>query len=244
MKKHLKTWFLPLLVLACGILGALLQLWCLSTADDKGLLLQGHISQVLTWILTAGVLGAVFYFTRPLVQAAKYSFNFPASLISGLGSTVGAVGILVSSIGMLLHQGDTLSLAAAIVSLLAAAALALSGYGRLHGKRMNVLLHCTVCVYFLLLLICQYRQWSAVPQLQLYAFSLLATVFLALGTFQRACFDGWMGKRQAYAFFRLAGVYFCLAALPGAENWLLYLCCAVWSVTDLCNLTPIQGKGR
>ena len=244
MNKFLKNWGLPLTVLLWGGVASLFQYWCLGTVDQRGLLLRGHISQILSWIVTAGVLGLLFFVTRPLAQAPKYSFNFPVSLVGGIGSILAAVGILLSAYKLLNTFSDNLTTITVYGSVLAAAALILSGFGRIQGKQWNILPHCVVCLWFLLLLICQYRQWSAEPQMQLYAFQLLATVFLMVGTYQRACFHAEMGNRQSYTFFRLAGAYFCMAALPGSEFWLFYLCAAIWSATDLCNLTPIHQEGR
>ena len=244
MNKFLKNWGLPLIVLLLGGAASLLQSWSLGTADDSGLLLRGHISQVLSWIVTAGVLGFLFFVTRPLTQAPKYSFNFPASLVGGIGSALGALGIFLSAYSLFDTGSDSLTMITAYGSLLAAGALVFSGFCRVKGKTFNILPHCAVCFWFLLLLICQYRLWSAEPQMQLYAFQLLATVFLMVATYQRACFHAGLGNRQSYVFFRLAGAYFCIAALPGSEFWIFYLCTAFWSVTDLCNLTPIHQEGR
>lgn len=244
MNKFLKAFGLPILTFLCGAAGAGLQMWLLGTADEKGLLVSGHIAQILLWILSLGILGMLLYFTRPLVQAPKYSFNFPPSLIGGIGAAVAAVGILIASVDMLLDGGDGLILLTAVIGVAAAVALVLSGYGRWQGKPINVVLHCAVCVYFLLLLICQYRLWSAEPQMQTYVFQLLATIFLMVGAYQRACFDGAMGSRKSYAFFRLSGAYFCFVAIPGSEIRFLYLAAMLWSVTDLCNLTPMTRKGR
>ena len=244
MNKFLKAFGLPILTFVCGAAGAGLQVWSLETADEKGLLASGHIAQILLWVLSIGILVALFFLTRPLVQAPKYSFNFPPSIIGGSGAVVAAVGVLLTSVDMLLNRGDLLTSLTATLGLICAVSLALSGYSRWQGKRLNVLLHSVVCVYFLLLLICQYRLWSAEPQLQTYVFQLLATVFLMIGAYQRACFDGRMGSRRSYALFRLAGAYFCFAAIPGSQIWFLYLAAMIWSVTDLCNLTPMTRKGR
>lgn len=244
MNKFLKAFGLPILTFVCGAAGAGLQVWSLGTADEKGLLASGHIAQILLWILSIGILVALFFLTRPLVQAPKYSFNFPPSIIAGIGAAVAAVGVLLTSVDMLLRGGDILTSLAVVIGLLCAVSLALTGYSRWQGKRLNVLLHSIVCVYFLILLVYQYRLWSAEPQLQTYVFQLLATVFLMVGAYQRACFDGSLGNRKSYAFFRLAGAYFCFAAIPGSEIWFLYLAAMVWSVTDLCNLTPMTRKGR
>lgn len=244
MNKFLKAFGLPVLTFVCGVAGAGLQSWSLRTANENGLLASGHIAQILLWILSIGLLAALFFLTRPLVQAPKYSFNFPPSVIGGIGAAVGAVGVLITSVHLLLAGGDILTLLTAVVGLICAVCLALSGYSRWQGKRLNVLLHSAVCIYFLLLLVYQYRLWSAEPQLQTYVFQLLATVFLMIGSYQRACFDGSMGSRRSYAFFRLSGAYFCFAAIPGSEIWFLYVAAMIWSVTDLCNLTPMNRKGR
>lgn len=244
MNKTLNAFVLPCLTFLCGGAGALLQNWYLGTADEKGLLAGGHIAPILLWLLTAVTLGVLLLFTRPLQQAPKYSYNFPPSILGGIGAAVAAAGVFITSADMLISRGDTLLTMTAAVGLAAAVSLALSGYSRFQGKPMNVLLHSAVCVYFLLLLVCQYRLWSGEPQLQTYVFQLLATVFLMIGAYQRACFDGAMGSRKGYAFFRLAGAYFCFVAIPGSESWFLYLAALIWSVTDLCNLTPMTRKGR
>ena len=244
MNKLLKQWALPLIISLFGLAASLFQLWALGTADQNGLLTRGHFALALTWIITAGALGYLFYATRPLLHAPKYDYNFPPSLAGGIGSFLGAVGIFLTAYQLFNMGDDLLIMAAGYGSLLAAGALIFSGYCRMQGKTFPVIPHCLICLWFLLLLICQYRQWSAQPQLQLYAFQLLATVFLMVSTYQRACFHASMGNRQSYTFFRLAATYFCIVALPGSEFWPLYLCTAIWSATDLCNLTPIHKEGR
>lgn len=243
MKKNLR----PLLILAvpvCGIVASLLQAWFFSTTDAKGLPAAGHISQILVWILTATVAAFLGWLTRPFLQAPKYSFNFPASVIAAIGMILAAFGILSTAVTQLLGGGDTLGKVTAWIGIVSAGALALSGYSRWTGKQPNVLTHCVTALYFLMLLVSQYRMWSAEPQLQLYCFQVLASVCLMIATYQRACFDGDMGHRRSYAFFRLAGCYCCLAALPGSEFFLLYLTAGIWCLTDLCNLTPMPQEGR
>jgi hypothetical protein len=244
MIKHLKAFALPALTFVCGGIGAFLQNRYLSITDAKGLLSGDAILPLLLWILTVVTLGFLLIFTRPLHQAPKYSYNFPPSLLGGIGATVAAVGVLLCSVDIILNPSDSLLMITAAVGLVAAAALVLSGFSRWQGKPVNVLLHSAVCLYFLLLLVCQYRMWSGEPQLQTYVFQLIATVCLMIGAYQRACFDGAMGSRKNYAFFRLAGAYFCFVAIPGSNCWYLYLTTLIWSVTDLCNLTPMTRKGR
>ncbi len=244
MRNKPVAWAAPLLALACGGLGAVLQNWSFANVDDKGLLLRGHISQTLVWLLTAAVIALVYCFARLLRHTPRYTDSFPPSLLSGMGCVLGAVGVLFAGGKLYLQHGDDLTVTTALAGLLAGAALLRAGWCRFRGRQGTVLLHGAVCLFYLLLLICQYRQWSAEPQLQLYAFQLLATVFLMVGTFQRAGFDGDMGNRKSYVFFRLVGIFFCVTAIPGSDIWAAYLYAAVWSATDLCDLTPGPAEGR
>lgn len=244
MNKFLKAYRLPVLATLCGAVGAGLQTWLLSTADQKGLLATGHIAQILLWIMSIGVPVGMLLLTRSLIQAPKYSFNFPPSFIGGVGAMVAAAGVSFVAATMLLRKGDILTTLTALIGFASTVCLVLSGCGRWKGVRMNVIIHSVVCAFFLLLLIYQYRLWSSEPEMQRYVFQLMATVCLMIGAYQRACFDGAMGSRSGYAFFRLAGAYFCFVAIPGSDIWFLYLTALVWSVTDLCNLTPMNQKGR
>ena len=244
MSKFLKAFAMPILTALCGAVGAGLQVWLLGTVDEKGLLAGGHIGQILLWILSIGVTAGLLFLTRPLVHGPKYSFNFPPSFIGGIGAMVAAAGVAFTAATMLLSKGDMLTTLTALAGFAGTICLVLSGTGRWKGMRMNVIVHSVVCVFFLLLLICQYRMWSSEPELQRYVFQLIATVLLMIGVYQRACFDGAMGSRKSYAFFRLTGAYFCFLAIPGSDLWLLYLTALVWSLTDLCNLTPMNQKGR
>ena len=113
MKNILKSTNLPWITLACGGVGLLLQLWLLGTADEKGFVASGHISGILLWILTAGVLALLLLLTRDLQEANKFSFNFPASDVGALGSLVGALGLAVSSVAELAQWEDAVATAAA-----------------------------------------------------------------------------------------------------------------------------------
>ncbi len=231
---------LPIFVTVAGLLGMLMRIWLLADGIDKeGLLISGHPANILCWVITGVVLIGILAGTHRLLSAAKYEFNFPASIPGGIGTAAAAMGILISSIASILNGPDALSLTLSVLGFISAAALAFLGYCRWKGERCSVLLHGIVCLYLMVYLLCQYRLWSANPQTQDYCFQLLGGVCLLLGVYRRACFDGNMGNRKSYVFFRLLGAYFCMVAIPGSDDPFFYLTGAVWSLTDLCSLVPM-----
>lgn len=242
MKRILKPQNLPRITLAAGGIGLLLRLWLLSLANSSGFLPVRHISEILLWLLTAAVIGFLLYATRNLTQAAKYRFNFPASLPGGIGAWLGALGIGGSSLVELLSGSDTLTVITGALGLISAAVLIFVGNCRRRGKHPSSVFHAAICVYMLVRLICQYRHWSSDPQLQDYCFQILAIVCLMMAAYHRATFCANFGKRRPYAFFNLAAVYFCCLALPGWENTAFFLGCGIWMFTDICSLIPMPGR--
>jgi hypothetical protein len=186
MKRDLKFESVPYGVLAAGVIGLLLRLWLHSTRDDSGFVTRGHISGVLLLVLTAGVLIGLFLICRYFRQANKYDFNFPASVVSALGSALGAAGIAIVSVTELLAVTTVEGRITALLGLLAAGALGFCAYSRWKGEKVSALFYGVVCVYLMLRLFSMYRLWCTDPQLEEYTFELMA---LACGakTIKQAC---------------------------------------------------------
>ena len=239
--KFLKNHILPLLAVVGGVAAMVLRLCHFATANEWGLLASGHFAGITAGILTVLIPAVLLW--RSLVLPKEPDSRFPASVTAALGYGIGAVGLAVTAIGFLLDPADNLLTVTGAVGVIAAVALGLLGSCRWQGVRGNVLYHAAVCLFFMALLICQYRLWSSESQLQIYGCPLLATVCLMLGAFHRACFDGKMGSLRMFTFFRTVGIFFCLAAIPGSDFWILYLSGAVWSAADLMNLTAAPGEG-
>ena len=239
--KFLKNHILPLLAVVGGVAVLFLRLSHLATVDAKGLLASGHIAGILAGVLTLLIPAVLLW--RSLVLPKDQACDFPASATATLGYCAAAFGIGYTAPTLLLNQPDNLLPIAGFVGIVAAVALVLLASFRWQGLRANVLYYGAVCLFFMLLLICQYRMWSSEPQLQLYGCSLLATVCLMIGSYHRACFDGKLGLLRMFTFFRSAGIFFCLAAIPGSIFWVLYLTGAIWSLADLLNLTREPQEG-
>ena len=240
----------PILALSAALGGGiaiLLRLWHLqtrNTRDGRMLLAQGHIAGILVMCITVIVLAAALWYVLGLPRKLERKCPFPGSVPAIVGVAAGVLGIAYSAATFLLESSDPLIKLTGTVGLIAAVCLAGAGYLRMRDYRPNVLLHSAGAVYLMLVLICQYRMWSAEPQLELYLYALLATTSLMIATYHRACFDGKMGNLRCYTFFRLASIYLCLAAIPGSEFWVLYLSAAIWSIADLCPYADFSKEGR
>lgn len=245
MNHSFKNQILPGVALLCGGVGMLLRLWLFGTENSLGFIRQGHVSQILLFLLTGGFLGLLLFATQRMRQGNKYSFNFPASPISAVGSMLAALGIgMACGTDLVTAAGDTVGLASAVVGLLAAIGLLWSAKCRWEGSRASVLCHGCVCIWLMLRLLSLYRTWSADPQLEDYFFQLLALVFAMTASYHRAAFTQGMGDRAKYSFFALAGLYCCCLSLAGPDLFLPYLSLGLWLCTDLCDLTPMPPEER
>ncbi|MBO5892468.1 MAG: hypothetical protein J6Q30_07150 [Oscillospiraceae bacterium] len=243
MKKYLKPATLPWFVLVTGGIGIALRFWLLSAGvDTKGLLKTGHPAGILLWVLTAITAGVVIYGCLPLVEANKYGYNFPSTPISAIGEGFLALGILVVGILSLCRSSDTLSIIMAIAGFLSVPMLLLCAFYRWKGVKPLFLFHGFVCIFWVLRLISLYRDWSPDPQLQHYIFALLANIFVMLSYYQRTAFDAGSGNRRVHAITHLEAAFFCCLSIVGSRDWYLYVACVLWSITDLCRLTPMPKR--
>lgn len=240
MKKYPNTFFLPLLILALSIIGAVLRGILYATGlDEKGLLLPFQLSHILLWVVTLGAAAIIFVFTHRLQQANKYRFNFPASLLGAIGAGAAAIGFCISSVLLLNQPQDLLGILTAVGGFLSAVALGFLAYLRKEGRHPSAIFSIVICAFFMVRIIYCYKTWSANPQLQDYLFPLLANISAMLACYCDATFTDGEGKRRNHCIFHLATVYCAVVSVPACDSVPLYLCLAVWMVTSLCNLTPM-----
>lgn len=238
MKRYLKTAYLSHVALGCGAITCLLRLWLLSSVQEGQVLLAaGSFPDVMSWILVAVTTAVIALGAWNLREGNHYSYNFPPSIPAAIGMALAAVSFCITSAVELSAGTDTIGTASSVLGFVSTAALLVLAYGRLKGLHLNMLFHGIVCLYLMLYLVSHYRLWSASPQLQTYAFELLAIVFVMLACYHRAAFDANSGKRRAYTFFSLAALFFCVAALPSCDNMAFFIGCGVWMYTTPCRLT-------
>ncbi len=240
MNKLLHTKNLPWIILTAGLSGALLRFFLFAAGlDERGLLAGEQGLEAALWLLSAAAVVFLLLMTRPLRQAPKYAFNFPAGVIPAAGCALAAAGILAAGIRELVHAADLIGALGGILGLLSAASLGFLAWCRWKGRRPAPLFSMVVCIYLMVDLVCLYRQWSGDPQIQDYCFSLLASVGLMLSCYYDAAFAAGSGSRALHTFFHLATVYFCLVSLPRCGDPFFYLTTSIWMFTGLCNLAPM-----
>ena len=243
MKPLSKPVFLPPLALTAGLAACALRLGLYASAVDvKGLLISGHPLTLSLWALTALVLAAVCAVTVRLEGSADYADNFSPSPAAALGCAAMAAGSLVTVLTGEAGLPGILATVWMAAGILSAAALAVLALLRWNGARPHFALYAVMCLFLALHTVCRYRPWSGNPQLMDYLFALFACIGLMLFAFYQSGFALGMGKRRMQLTVGLLTAFACFACLPMAEHPLLYLGGGLWTLTDLCSLTPVPKQ--
>lgn len=232
---------LKYLILSAGTLGSVLRAVLYATGvDEKGLLVTGHWAGTGVWLLTAAVAAAMLILLRDLTGPEQYRDAFPASVFSAAGSILAGVAFLLC--GAPEAAEGNLAIAELVLRFAAAISLACVGFCRFAGRKPFPLLHGAVCLYLALRMVCQYRLWSADPQLQNYCFCLGAYLALMLTAYQLAAFDAGFGSHKKLWTCGLAAVYLCAVSLAGNGEAFFLLCSGIWTFTSLSSLKHRRRK--
>lgn len=215
----------PWLTVFSGILGFALQFWLLSSRDAKGLLPHNHIAGILSFLLLAFTLAAIFLLLRKSRFSPHYERCFPRSVFAAAGSAAGALAMGYSvftqpSMGLF-------RILMPVLGIISVCALLVLAYCQLKGLRPHYLFSCAVTFYFVIRNLLYCRHWGTEPQMVLYFFPLMASIFLLLTCYFRAELDAKAGNFRRYAFFNQAALFCCCLCVPG-ENGIFYLLCALW----------------
>lgn len=230
MKKNTFPALIAALCTLAGVLCMAVRQWLLTAdTDQKGLLVAGHPGDVISWILT----GLVLLTLIAVTVWYKPRCRFYGSGLAGVGIVAQASALAFLS-GPLLRSGSTVAVIAVIFALLSLLCCIAKILYRVNMKKFPPLLYFPLVIFYLLFLVYCYQDWSSQPQLQLYVFQLLATVCLTLTAYQRAALALNTGSSTTYFLTSNAAVFFCLAAVPGAEHFLLFLLMAVATLLDGC----------
>lgn len=234
MKNPVKPHIIPYVIACTGFLGMVLQFIFFATGvDEKGLLMTGHFADTGSWLLTALVMLFLFIAVGNLKGLPKYNRLFPASVAGAIGSWFGALGMLLNAL-TLFSPGNTMYLVMCILGVISAICLVILGVCRMRGTQPPIYLHLPTIMFFVLFLIRQYRATSSITQLQEFAFSVFACVFLMLGYYQRAAMQVRVGGRKSFVFFSQGAAFFCFLAVP--SNPLFFLLMALWMLLDTCSM--------
>lgn len=244
-KLTLKLSALPFLILGAGGTGLVLRvlLYTLGT-DSRGLLPRYHPLHVVTLVLTAATAIGLFWIIRKLDGSNRYRKNFPASFPAGFVTFFSAGWLLLVAFSLLERAAGKLDMVLAVLAFLSVPCLVVTGIFRIKGKRPLFLFHGFVFLFYALYMVCQYRVWSAEPQLPDYIFHIFACVFLTLTAYYHTAFDVGAGRRRMLLFCSLMAAYLCFLSLVGSGDGRFYFGGGVWALANMCPLDPPPRKQR
>lgn len=230
----------PLFTIFTGALGYAARTWFLSLIDERtGLLPENHFCGNATLILLAVTMLVCFLAVRNAPRVEDYGKLFPPSLIAAIGGMVGALGLGVSA--FVVKGVGVLAYGLPIFGVLSTAALVYTAWCRFTGKKVSGLLYGVVVVFFMLRVVAWCRVWGTEPQLHIYLFDLLASLFLLMAAYYRAEMPNSTAHYRRYAFFSQMALFCCMLCLTDGE-WMFYLSAGIWMASDFCALPAYTGR--
>ena len=216
--------------------------------DEKGLLIAGNLPGKLLWALGIAFVLFLVVFLRRIGGDGSYGDIFPKSFLSGgLMTAAGAVLLFaipgldldagaplptVTGFPLLMQQATTAAMT--YLPWAAAVSMAVLGILRIRGMRPWPLWGGIVCLFYTLMLVNNYRLWSADPHLQDYAYQLLAQVLLMLCAFHRTCCDAGIIQRKKLLATGLSAAVCAIASLSMDFQRGFFLAAALWAVGSMC----------
>ena len=232
MKPSLNLKQLPLLTLGAGGLGLVLRIWYFTSRDAKGLLASAHIANTLCYLVFAAALALIVLSVRKLPDEGRYSQLFSSGILPAVGCFAGAAGIVYTCISETGAQ-VLLSGLGLVIGLLAALSLVLIGLMRFKGQRPNLYLFAVICLYLIIHVLIQVRDWNKESQQTIIFFPLLASLFLLICTYFHARLALKQEGLRNFVFFQQAALLLCCISLNG-DCTIFYLGMAAWLGCDLC----------
>ena len=241
MKKLFR--FADFIVLICGMIGMLLQLWLFQSGpDEKGLYPAAHMGWILSLILSAAVVVFVFLLTRQADEGRSYQDNFPPSLLGAI--TGAAAGVLLAITGTRLLQSGAMLLdnLTGAIGIAAGIGLLFAAVCRFLDNRPPFVCFLLPSAFFALNLFCIGREVGGEPEAVRYLFRFFANLALIPACYQLWGFSVEEGNRRTSLFWSLVAGYLCLLSAPGKAQGLLYLTLGLWLLTNLCCLLPLKRR--
>lgn len=241
--------------LAAGFAALGLQRYMLANCfDAKGLLIPGNLPMKLLWVVAIGFVLFLGALLTTIGGEGSYEDNFPRCTLSGL-LMIAAGAVLACSVPHLgLDQQTQMMItvtpwANAVYNLveatlkllpwLAASSMAVLGICRMTGKKPSFFFGGIVCLFYMMMLVTNYRIWSADPKFHEYAPLILAGVLLMLSSFHRTSCSGGIIQRKKLLFTGLTAAVCSIASLASGFLTGFYLSGALWALGSMCNVAVL-----
>ena len=161
---------------------------------------------------------------------------FVITITSSLSGTcayfLAGLGLLSTAVWVL--PGSTIRLArvAMVVSVAGGLVMFYSAFLKLCRKRLPYWLPAMLAVVLMLDTVAQCQAWGTEPQLQVYFFPLMASVFLILSAYQKTAYAAGRGNPKLLAFFSQSALFFCCLSLD-TPQWPLFAGMLFWAAVQL-----------
>lgn len=236
---------LPFFILGAGGLGLVLRVLLYAlTADHSGLLPRLHPLHVATLLLSAATAGGLVWILRKLDGSRSYRKNFPASVPAGIATLFSAAWMLTLAYSLVSLADSRLDWALVVLTFLSVACLIYTGCCRFRGKRPFFLAQGIITVFYAVYMVCQYRVWSANPQVPDYLFHVFACVFLCLTGYYLTAFSVKSGSRRSLLFCGLMAGFLCFLSLVGQGDIRFYVGGCAWALGNLCTIEPPKRRPK
>lgn len=210
--------------------------------DARGLLISGNLPGKLLWVLCIGYAAALGAMLTTIGGEGSYEDNYPRCILSGsLMIAAGAVLLwAIPDLGLVPEEAAAASSGGiggipGLLPYAAAVSMAVLGAWRMMGKRPMPLFSGAVCLFYMLMLVNNYRNWSADPKFYEYAFPMLAGILLMLCSFHRTSCDGGIIQRRKLLFTGLMAAVCCTGALSVGFMPRFYISGALWAMGSMCS---------
>lgn len=213
MNKKAAGRFALLITAATAAVACVMRSVTLSRAlDAEGLLLPGNKLPAIMAVFVLLALASVALLLLAMDKRPQYAANFSARPLWLAPAAVGAVLVLFGG-ALRLREASGLELWVDALAAAGGLLLLVQTILQLQGKQPNFALLLLPCVWLMLKLVSDYKNWSSDPVLLDYCFLLLADITCMLSVYHIAgfCFD--RGKRRLTAFWCAAAVVFCTISL-------------------------------
>ena len=229
MKHFLKPVALTGMCAGSGLVCLCLRQWLLSTSIDGKGMLTAHPAALLCWLPVAAV--AVALILLGISRCQYILVRSPMHCVGTVFRGLGYAAVAIQITGQMQGASDT-----AVCVLAAAAALCciVEAWLLFQNKKVSSLLHLPGILFFIVYLLLCYQQWSGETELQRYCFQLLASVGLMFTVYHKALLAEKVGSSTRYLVFSRAALFFCISAIPGSSNGILYGAMAVSVMFDGC----------
>jgi hypothetical protein len=236
MKHPFRSSILPFFTMGAGGLGLALRTLLFSKMDENSLLPADHWTGTALYILTALTLGILFLATRDLTPR-RIGLRF-VRFSGTLAYLLGGISLILTALLKLSATHARLAWLAVAASLAGGIAMLFMAALKVSRKRLPYWLPAILTVVLMLDAVTQCQVWGAVPQLQIYFFPLLASIFLVLTAYHKTVLVAKETSPNHLAFCSQCALFFCCLSL-NASQWPLYLGMMLWAAVQIypCILT-------